>query len=211
VDTLLVAAVAIIVGLAIAGFGTRLFYLLLPLWGFLTGLYLGADILASIAGEGIFASLGGWLAGAGLGLALAALAGLWFYGAVLVLGVGLGVTVVSGLLAAFGVDGGLLTLLVGVVAGLAAGVGVIMAEGPSVLVAAITGYAGATWVTAGLLLLIGRLHVADLHGVGAAGAMRGDVPAIAIAFLLGTLAFGYQTLDLRSRRIDALRRDGYRL
>ena len=210
-DTLLVAAVAIIVGLVVAGFGTRMFYILLPLWGFLTGFIVGADLVASIAGEGIFASLGGWLAGAGLGLLFAALAGLWFYGAVLVLGVGLGGTVVSGLLAAFGIDGGLLTLLVGVVAGVAVGVVVILTEAPSVLVAAITGYAGATWVTVGVLLLIGRINVADLHGVGAAGAMRGDVPALLIAFALGTLAFGYQALDLRSRRIDALRRDGYRL
>jgi hypothetical protein len=211
VETLLVAGAAIIVGLAVAGFGTRLFYLLLPLWGFLTGLVLGADLVASIAGEGIFASIGGWLAGAALGILLAALAGLWFYGAVVVLGIGLGVTVASGLLAAVGIDGGLLTLLVGAAAGVAVGIGVILADGPSILVAAITGYAGATWATAGVMLLIGRLHVADLHGVGAAGAMRGDVPAVAIAFVLGTVAFGYQSLDLRARRIDALRRDGYRL
>ena len=46
---------------------------------------------------------------------------------------------------------------------------------------------------------------------GAAGAMRGDVPALLIAFLLGTVAFGFQSLDLRSRRIETLRRDGYRL
>jgi hypothetical protein len=210
-DTLLVAAVAIIVGLVVAGFGTRMFYILLPLWGFLTGFIVGADLVASIAGEGIFASLGGWLAGAGLGLLFAALAGLWFYGAVLVLGAGLGVTVASGLLAAFGIDGGLLTLLAGVAAGVAVGVVVILTDAPSVLVAAITGYAGATWVVVGVMLLIGRIKVADLHGVGAGGALRGDVPALAIAFALGTLAFGYQVLDLRSRRIDELRRDGYRL
>ena len=210
-DTLLVAAVAIIVGLVVAGFGARMFYVLLPLWGFLTGFIVGADMVASIAGEGIFASLGGWLAGAALGLVFAALAGLWFYGAVLILGAGLGATVASGLLAAIGIDGGLMTLLAGVAAGVAVGVIVILTDAPSVLVAAITGYAGATWVMVGVLLLIGRIKVADLHGVGAAGAMRGDVPALAIAFALGTLAFGYQALDLRSRRIDGLRRDGYRL
>lgn len=210
-ETLLVAGLAIIVGLVVAGFGTRLFYLLLPLWGFLTGFVLGADLLASVAGEGILASLGGWLVGAVLGLVFAALAGLWFYGAVLILGIGLGVTVASGVLAALGIDGGLLTLLVGAGAGAAVGVGVILADGPSVLVAAITGYSGATWLTAGVMLLIGRLHIADLHGVGAAGAMRGDVPALAVTFVLGTLAFGYQSLDLRARRIDQLRRDGYRL
>jgi hypothetical protein len=211
VETLLVAIAAIIVGLVVAGFGARLFYLLLPLWGFLTGLFLGADLVASIAGDGIFATLGGWLAGAAVGIVMAALAGLWFYGAVLVLGVGLGVTVASGVLAALGIDGGLVTLAVGAGAGLVIGLAVILADGPAVLVAAITAYAGAVWTTAGGLLVIGRLHIADLHGVGAAGALRGDVPAVAVAFVLGTLAFGYQSLDLRARRIDHLRRDGYRL
>ena len=210
-DTLLVAAVAIIVGLVVAGFGTRMFYILLPLWGFLTGLMVGADLVASTSGDAVFSTIGGWLAGAGLGLLFALLAGLWFYGAVLVLGAGLGATVASGLLAAVGIDGGLLTLLAGVAAGVVVGVVIILTDAPSILVAAITGYAGAAWVTVGVLLLIGRLKVVDLHGIGAAGAMRGDVPALLIAFLLGTIAFGYQALDLRSRRIDALRRDGYRL
>ncbi len=209
-ETLLVAAAAIIVGAVVAGFGTRMFYVLLPLWGFLTGLVLGADLVASIAGDGLFATLGGWLAGATLGLVLAALAGLWFDGAVLVLGIGLGATVGSGLLAAIGIDGGPLTLLGGIVAGVVISVVMIVADAPSVFVAAITGYAGATWATTGVLLLAGRVHLADLHSVGPAGALRGDVPAVAIAFLLGTLAFGYQSLDLRKRRIEALRRDGYR-
>ena len=209
-ETVLVAAVAITVGLVVGAVGTRMFYLVLPLWGFLIGLVLGADLMASIAGDGLFATLGGWLAGAGLGLMLAALAGLWFYGAVLVLGIGLGATVASGLLAAVGVEGGLLTLAVGAAAGVGVALVVIVTDGPSVLVAAITAYAGATWVTIGGMLLMGRVQIADLHGVGAAGAMRGDVPALALAFALGTLAFGYQALDLRARRIETLRRDGYR-
>lgn len=209
-ETVLVAAVAITVGLVVGAVGTRMFYLVLPLWGFLIGLVLGADLMASIAGDGLFATLGGWLAGAGLGLMLAALAGLWFYGAVLVLGIGLGATVASGLLAAVGVEGGLLTLAVGAAAGVGVALVVIVTDGPSVLVAAITAYAGATWVTIGGMLLMGQVQIADLHGVGAAGAMRGDVPALALAFALGTLAFGYQALDLRARGIEALRRDGYR-
>jgi hypothetical protein len=210
VETLLVATVAILVGLVMAAFGTRLFYILLPLWGFLTGFMLGADLVASIAGEGLFATLGGWLAGAGLGLLLAALSGLWFYGAVLVLGAGLGAAVASGLLASLGIDGGLVTLIVGLAAGIAVGVVVILTDAPALLVAAITGYGGATWALAGALLLLGRIQLADLHGVGAAGALRGDVPALLAAFVAGTLAFVYQLRDLRSRRVVALRRDGYR-
>ena len=155
-------------------------------------------------------TLAGWMAGAVMGLVFAAVAGLSFHGAVMVLGTGLGATVASGLLAATGIEGGLFTLLIGVAAGVAIGVVVILTDAPSRLVAAVTGYVGATWLTIGFLLLVGRVHVADLHGVGAAGAMRGDGLALGLAFGLGTLAFAYQWRDLAARRIVVLRRDGYR-
>ncbi len=209
-ETLLVAAVAIVVGFAVAGFGVRLFAVLLPLWGFLAGLVLGADLVTCVTGLGLFSTLAGWLAGAGLGVVLAAMAGLWFTGAVVVLGVGLGAAVGSGLLAVAGLDGGLITLVAGVGAGAALGVAIILADLPSVLVAAVTGYGGAVWATTGMLLLVGRIDVADLYGVGPAGAMRGDVAAIAVTFALGTLAFGWQARYLRTRRIDTLQRAGYR-
>lgn len=209
-DTLFVAAVAVAVGLVVAVFGTRLFYVLLPLWGFLTGFVLGADLVATVAGEGLLATFTGWLVGGVLAIVLAATAALWFYGAVFVLGVGFGLAVVSGLAAAVGLEPGLLTLLAGVAAGGAVGVAVIVADGPTLLISALTGYTGALWATAGVMLLLGRVHVADLHGEGPAGALRGDALAVVIAFALGTAAFVYQARDLRARRIAVLRRDGYR-
>ena len=209
-ETLLVAAVAIVVGLAVAGFGTRLFAVLLPLWGFLAGLVLGADLVASVGGTELFSTLAGWLAGAGLGILLAIVAALWFTGAVLILGIGLGAAVGGGLLAAAGLDGGLLTLVVAVAAGIAIGVAIVLADLPALVVAAVSGYGGAIWATTGVLLLLGRVALADLHGVGPAGAIRGDVPAILAAFALGTLAFGFQARDLRARRMDTLQRAGFR-
>ncbi len=209
-ETLLVAVAAITVGLGVGVLGTRFSNRLVPAWGLLTGLVLGADLVAAIAGDALFGTLVGWLAGAALGLLLAGIAALWFYGAVLVLGLGLGTAVASGLLAVVGLDGGLPTLLAGVAAGVVLGVAIVAVDAPSLLVAAITGYTGATWATLGVLLLVGRVQLVDLHGVGAAGALRGDVPALAAAFALGTLAFGFQALDLRAHRIDVLRREGYR-
>jgi hypothetical protein len=129
---------------------------------------------------------------------------------VLVLGVGLGAAVGSGLLAVAGIEGGVVTLVLGVAVGVAVAVAIVLTDLRSLVVAAVTGYAGAMWVTTGLLLLLGRVPLTDLHGVGPAGAMRGDVPAIAVAFALGTLAFGFQARDLRARRIDTLERAGDR-
>jgi hypothetical protein len=209
-ETVLVAVVSIAVGVAVAAFGARLFFVLLPVWGFLTGFVLGADLLAALAGEGILATAAGWAVGGALGLALALVARLWFYGAVLILGVGLGAAVVSGFLASIGITGELLTLVIGIAVGIAVGVAIILTGAPPLVVAAITGYAGAVWLTAGVMLLLGRVHLADLHGVGAAGALRGDVLAVVMAFGVGTVAFGFQALDLRARGIDAMGRERYR-
>ncbi len=209
-ETWIVAVPAIAIGLVVAVFGTRLFYFLLPLWGFLTGFAIGADLIANVAGSGFLATLASWIAGGVFGLLLGVLAALWYYGAILILGAGLGAAVASGLLAAIGIDSGLITLLAGVAAGVAVGALVIVADVPTLLVAAISGYAGAVWATAGTMLLLGRIHLEDLHAVGAAGAMRGDPLTVAIAFGAGTLAFLFQVLDLRARQIDGLRRVGYR-
>lgn len=209
-ETLLVAVVAIAVGGAAAAFGARLFPVLLPVWGFLSGLLLGADILAVTDATSPFASLEGWLAGAGLGIVLAAVAALWFSGAVLILGIGLGTAVGCGLAAVAGADVGAASLGVGVVAGALVGLGIRLADTPSQLVAAITAYGGAMWAVAGVLLVLGRIDVADLHGVGPAGAMRGDIPAVALAFLVGTAAYALQARDLRRRRVDTLDRERFR-
>lgn len=209
-ETLLVAVVAIAVGGAAAAFGARLFAVLLPVWGFLTGLLLGADILAVADSTSPFATLDGWIAGAGLGIVLAAVAALWFSGAVLILGIGLGTAVGGGLAAIAGADVGGASLGLGVTAGALVGMAIRLTETPSQLVAAITAYGGAMWAVAGGLLLIGRIHVADLHGVGPAGAIRGDIPAVALVFLVGTAAFALQARDLRRRRIATLDRDRFR-
>ena len=116
----------------------------------------------------------------------------------------------SGLLATTGIEGGLPTLLMGAPTGGAVGVTIILTDLRSLVAAAVSGYGGAVWFTTGTLLLLGRVALADLHGVGPAGAMRGDVPSIATAFVLGTLAFGYQARDLWARRIDTLERARHR-
>ena len=209
-ETIIVALVALIGGALIAGFGTRLFFALLPLWGFLVGFALGADVMASIGGGGFLTTIAGWAAGLVVGVVFAVLAGLTFYAAVLILGIGLGANLGSGILVAIGLDPGLLTLLGGAAAGAAVGILVLLLDVPTLLVAAFTGYGGAGWMIAGVWLLFGRIHLADLHGGGAIGALRTEPLAMVLVLAIGTLAFVVQALDLRRLKIDAVSRAGYR-
>lgn len=209
-DAIIVALVALVAGALIAGFGTRLFFALLPLWGFLVGFALGADLMATIGGAGFLTTLAGWAAGLVVGIVFALLAGLTFYAAVLILGIGLGANLGAGILVAIGFEPGLLTLLAGAAGGAAVGILVLLIDVPTLLVAAFTGYGGTGWMIAGVWLMFGRIHVEDLHGGGAIGALRTEPLAMVLVLAIGTLAFVFQGLDLRRLRIDAIDRAGYR-
>ena len=80
----------IVLGGAVAMYGTRLFYLLLPVWGFLVGFVLGAELFAAIFGEGFLATVAGWGVGLVTGIVFAVVAGLWYWAAIVILAGGVG-------------------------------------------------------------------------------------------------------------------------
>ena len=81
VDRLLLGLFAIAVGALIAGYGARGFFLLLPLFGFVVGYLVGAQVVANLFGDGVFATLTSWVAGLVVALVFALLAGLWWWAA----------------------------------------------------------------------------------------------------------------------------------
>ena len=121
----------------------------------------------------------------------AVIAGLAFWAAVVILAGG-GGWVGTGLLAAVGLEPGLLTSAGGAVAAAALAILAIYADGPRLLVAALTAWGGAAIAIAGALVLVGVVEPAGLRGVGPVGVLRGD-PLAMIAWLVGGgLAFVFQ-------------------
>ncbi len=100
-------------GLTFLCFGYRLFLVLLPLWGFLFGLLLGGQAMQAIFDYGFFANIGTWIVAFAVGAVFAVLSYLFWAVAVALMAGSLGYAVGAGLLNLFGIDTGLLTVLVG--------------------------------------------------------------------------------------------------
>lgn len=197
----------IALGTAVAAYGTRGFYLLIPVWGAIAGFLAGTELVSQLFGDVLFGTLLGVLAGVGLGIVFAVVATLVYTIAVVILAVSVGYGIGSGLLVALGVAPGLVTAVGGAVAGAALGIIAVVADAPRVLIAALTAWGGVAVALAAGLVLVGVLEPAAMRGVGPVGALRGD-PFLMVAWLLGGgLAFAFQWLEtarLADERMDGL-------
>ena len=199
-DGVILGVVGLLVGGLVALYGVRVFYLLLPLWGFVAGFLIGADAVTELVGDGFLATATGWAAGLVLGVVLAVTATLWFWAAILVLAFGVGFEVGSGILVAIGLAPGLLTFAAGVILGAVLVVLSIAVRAPVLLIAVLTALGGAALVIDGGLMILGLLHPSDRRG-GAIAPLRGD-PLLVLAWLaIAALALVHQLVETADGRI----------
>src|SRR4030042_2929780 len=106
-----------IFGLLMAFFGYRLFLVLLPIWGFFFGLWLGADTMQTLFGVGFLATITSWVVGFVVGAVFAVLSYLFYIVAVAIIAGSLGYFAAVGILLAIGLDPGFLVWLIGIIVG----------------------------------------------------------------------------------------------
>jgi len=162
---LLFAILAIVIGLALVFFGYAAFRVLFPIWGFLIGLWLGADLIVSSTGGGFLATSLGIMLGVVLGLVFAAIAYYVYAFAVVLFGITLGYALGSGLMLALGFGSGFLTFLVGAFGAIALGAAFVNMKMPKVYLMVITAFAGGSALIAGVLALFGQIPPSRL-GLG---------------------------------------------
>jgi hypothetical protein len=206
-QALILGLVAIVVGALVSAYGARGFFLLLPLWGFVAGFLLGAQLVAGLLGEGLLATVAGWAMGFVVGAGFALLASLWWWASIVILSGTVGYLVGSGLLAAIGLDPGLLTVAAGLALGAVFAVGAIALDVPTLLVAGLTALGGAAYVIGGAYLVLGQMTVEQLRE-GPLGALEGRPLALLGWLALAIVALGYQWLDMRRARFEAFSRAG---
>jgi hypothetical protein len=111
--TIFISVFALLLGLAICFVGYRLFLVFLPIWGFFAGLYIGAMTTSTLFGGGFLADITGLVVGVIVGLITGILSYLFYLvGVVIVAGV-IGWIAGTGLMAAIGLEPGLVVSLVG--------------------------------------------------------------------------------------------------
>src|SRR5215211_3370627 len=95
---------ALVLGLGVTFLGLRLFFIMLPIWGFIAGFYVGAEGFTVVFGDSCLSTVTGWVLGFFIGILFALLAFLfWYVGAIIAIG-SVGATFGSGLMAAINVD-----------------------------------------------------------------------------------------------------------
>ena len=83
--TLIIAIVALLIGLAFCFGGWRFFLLLLPLWGLVVGFSLGTEAMRALFGDGTFATVTSWVVGFVVAVVFAGLSYFFYYAAIAVI------------------------------------------------------------------------------------------------------------------------------
>jgi len=156
-DDFLLGLFALVLGLSICFLGLRLFFIMLPIWGFIAGFYVGAEGFTAIFGEGFLSTVTGWVLGFFIGLLFAVLAYLfWYVGAIIAVG-SVGASLGSGLMAAFNVDSEWVIFIVAAIAAIAFAIFAILFWLPVYMVIVSTAFLGATAVVAGIMLVFDQV------------------------------------------------------
>src|SRR4051794_16958229 len=135
--------------------GYRFFLILLPILGFFFGFGLGAQTIQALFGTGFLSTVSGWVVGFGVAVVFAVLSYLFYFMAVGLIGGMLGYALGVGLMQAIGFDMGFLVWLVGIIAAIVVGAGVLFLNIQKWIIIAATAILGAGVITGTFLFMFG--------------------------------------------------------
>jgi len=160
------ALFAILVGVAFALWGYRIFLVLLPIWGFFAGFWLGAHGITLLFGEGFLATTTGWMVGLVVGFLLAIFSYLFYGLGVAVIAGSIGYAIGSGMMAAMGLTAGWLLFIVGASVAVMVILLTLLLNLQKYVIITLTALGGANAILLGILLLFNRVTLAGLSGAG---------------------------------------------
>lgn len=166
IQTLGAAVVILVLGFAFWLMGYRVFLVMLPIWGFFAGFWMGAEGISLLFGTGFLATVTGWVVGFVAGLMVAALSYAFYSLGVALVSAGIGAALATGLLATIGFESGIFVFAVGlggaiVVAGLT-----LFLNLQKYVVIVLTTIAGANALVVSALLVLGQVSLVDLQRTG---------------------------------------------
>ena len=165
-STLTFAAFAAALGAALLLVGYRIFLVLLPIFGFFAGFWLGAEAVSLIFGTGFLVTTTSWIVGAVVGLIAAVLSYLFFMLGIAVVAAAIGAALGAGFMGALGFESGFLVIIVVLVCAIAAAVLTVLFNIEKYAIIAFTAISGANALLLSVLLLIGKVSLEDLPATG---------------------------------------------
>ena len=197
-----VSIVALLLGLAALFAGYRLFLLLLPIWGFFAGFFIGASALTLLLGDGFLATLTSWVVGFILGLIFAILSYLFYIVGVAIVSGSIGYALGAGLIYAILPEASLIAFFVGIVAAiLLAGITLVLNLQKWVIIG-ITALGGSTAIFTSALLLFGKISLADLGTNPVQPVLQDSIFWFIVWLLLAGIGFISQTVTTRGYMLE---------
>ena len=160
---ILIGIILALIGLAVCFFGLRFWFILLPVFGGITGFFVGARVIQDFFGTGFLSTATSWIVGIVVGLAFALLSYfVWYAGAIIMAGA-VGASLFSGILhALFSNPWGVVLFIVALIGAVIFAVGALVLNLPVYIVIVNSALAGASLAIAGLLTIFGTIQVLEL-------------------------------------------------
>lgn len=193
-EAIVLGLVALAIGAAFTFWGFRFFLLLLPIWGFVIGFIVGADVITYLFGDGFLATATSWVAGFVVAILFAVLSYLYYWFAIVWIGASAGFALGEGVMTWLTPNAGILIFVVGLVVAAAFAVAFIVLRLPKFLAIAFTSFGGAFAVMAGIALILGRVPEVAIQGGTVGIYVKDDLSWLWVgaAVLLGLVGFVYQ-------------------
>lgn len=165
-NTILIALFALVLGALFLFWGYRVFLVMLPIWGFFAGFWLGAQTTSLLFGAGFLATTTGWVVGFFIGLLFALLSYLFYLFGVALVAASVGAALVTGFLSLFGLETGLLVFLAALVGAVGVAGLTLVFNLQKYVIIILTAVGGANSLVLSVLLLFGRVTPDDLAAAG---------------------------------------------
>lgn len=160
------SSLVLVLGIAFLLAGYRLFHILLPLWSFFVGFWLGAQLTALLLNQPFLDSNIGWFAGIAIGLILASISYLSFATAVVLLGASFGAWVGASMMLLLGFSTGFMSNVATIITAIIFAALTVFLDIKKHLIISITAMVGSSASVTAALLLTGTATMASfpLHG-----------------------------------------------
>jgi hypothetical protein len=164
----LIGIIAIVCGLAICFAGLRMWFILLPIFGFIIGFTLAATAVASLWDDHVFlAGTSAVIAGFIVGIIFALIAYFWWYFGVILAAGFVGASLGAGFGRAISIDADWLLFIFGLVGGIVFVAAAFLLALPIYLIIVNSAIGGGVIIISGLLLVFNRIDYENLgYGTG---------------------------------------------
>jgi len=201
-DDVIVGLLAIGLGMAVCFLGLRIWYFMLPIWGFVGGFFVGAATVTAIFGDGFLSTVTGWIVGIVVGLGFALLSYLFWYAGVMLAAASVGGLLASGFLDAVGIDGKWVVFFISLAAALALAFLALVIALPVYIVIISTGIVGAISAVTGAMLVLNRIELSDLQYGSAWAMIEESWFWVVLWFLVAAAGIGSQMAAIARARVE---------